>query len=313
MELYGACPITTNSGRGETPDLLFASDNYRIRSDMWSSTVVDVGSGPRKSKYFGTPIKRKGDFLSRPRFLKTPRKLNIHSSSRGTDSERTSNDPPSSVIPNTFSLISLYVLESVRANASSAKVQEIVSSDPPENLQVSEAVCPSVFFSNFFKGERSRPSVPTIGDILSDSDPSFALKQALAGDLTFGPPEDYEAFEVTDIVEHGRQGVHFLHMLLRKCNSTVKEKDGLIAQVSRMAEEKQKLLVENSKLLTKNSKLMTRISYLTSKETTIVEETRIREVVERRVAELEKENGILELHLEEFKSDFESARDEIEI
>ncbi|KAK2651733.1 hypothetical protein Ddye_011589 [Dipteronia dyeriana] len=66
----------------------------------------------------------------------------------------------------------------------------------------------------------------------------------------------------------------------------MKERDGLISQVAMMVEEKQKLLAGNSKLL---------------------------ERAEQQVAELEKLKGILKLHLEEFKSDFESARDEIGI
>ncbi|KAK0591895.1 hypothetical protein LWI29_009947 [Acer saccharum] len=102
--------------------------------------------------------------------------------------------------------------------------------------------------------EASRHPAPTTRDVLLDtdpSDPSFALKLALACDLTFGPLEYCKAFDVIDIVKHGRQA--------------------------------------------------------------IVEEIKKSEGAEQRVAELEKQKRVLEIFLGEFKSNFESALDEIGI
>ncbi|KAI9199146.1 hypothetical protein LWI28_028256 [Acer negundo] len=117
-------------------------------------------------------------------------------------------------------------------------------------------------------------------DLIEDSDsqvPAFGCYchwvRYWARQFDFRPIDDYEAFEVTDIVENGRHCLHFLSMLSRKHDSVVKERDSLIAQVARLTEENQKLLANNSKLLT-------RIFDLTIKETTFAEETIKHEGVE---------------------------------
>ncbi|KAK0570880.1 hypothetical protein LWI29_007909 [Acer saccharum] len=61
-------------------------------------------------------------------------------------------------------------------------------------------------------------------------DPSVALRWAMTGELSFGSTEDFEAFNADNMVDQGEKSLHYLTMLLRKCDLAVKDRERLTGQ-----------------------------------------------------------------------------------
>ncbi|KAK0570458.1 hypothetical protein LWI29_001448 [Acer saccharum] len=118
----------------------------------------------------------------------------------------------------------------------------------------------------------------------------------MTGELSFGSTEDFEAFNAGNMVDQGEKSLHYLTMLLRKCDLAVKDRERLTGQVSRLVKEKGKLLVDNAKLLA-------------SQRSALATEKMKNE--ERWMAALEKQRDSLEFRLKDYESNFETAKTEI--
>ncbi|KAK0573731.1 hypothetical protein LWI29_012642 [Acer saccharum] len=176
----------------------------------------------------------------------------------------------------------------------------------PEQLSAQNVTRPLATLSSFFGGEGSTRPAPvemTVSLMLDPDrlDPSVALHWAITGELTFGPVEDFEAFDVENVFDQGQRSLHFLIMLLRRCDSAVRDRHKLTMQVNRLVEEKSKLLADNAKLLASHGRALA------------TEKKKKNEESACRVAALEKQRDFLEFCLKNYTSDFELAKTEISV
>ncbi|KAK0576702.1 hypothetical protein LWI29_022053 [Acer saccharum] len=191
----------------------------------------------------------------------------------------------------------------IATDGSSKKIQKDTASVLPEQIVVPKVARPSATLSGFFGGEGSAGQAPAeaTGSLLSEPDrldPSVALRWAMTGELSFGSTEDFEAFNAGSMVDQGQKSLHFLTMLLRKCDLAVKDREKLTGQVSRLVEEKGKLLADNAKLLA-------------SQMSALAVEKMKNEESARRIAALEKQRDSLEFCLKDYESNFETAKVEL--
>ncbi|KAK0596380.1 hypothetical protein LWI29_015145 [Acer saccharum] len=122
----------------------------------------------------------------------------------------------------------------------------------------------------------------------------------MAGELTFGLVGDFKAFNANNVADQGQRSLHFLTMLLRKCDLAVKDRERLTGQVNRIVEEKSKLLADNAMLLANHG-------------SALATEKRKNEESARRVVAIEKQRDSLEFRLKNYKSDFEMDKTEVGI
>ncbi|KAK0571258.1 hypothetical protein LWI29_013306 [Acer saccharum] len=167
----------------------------------------------------------------------------------------------------------------IATDGSSEKIRKDTASVLPEQIVVPKVGRPSAMLSGFFGGEGSARQAPAeaIGSLLSELDrldPSVALHWAMTGELSFGSTEDFEAFNAGSMVDQGQKSLHFLTMLLRKCDLAVKDKRNLPGnQGSALAVEKMK-----------------------------------NEESARRIAALEKQRDSLEFRLKDYELIFETTK-----
>ncbi|KAK0595161.1 hypothetical protein LWI29_004102 [Acer saccharum] len=178
----------------------------------------------------------------------------------------------------------------------------LTGSEPIDSIFKGLGTIPEWETSKVAVAGSTRPApVEAIRSLLSNPDrldPLVTLRWAMTGELTFGPVEDFEAFDMENVFDQGQRSLHFLTMLLRRCDSAVKDRHRLTMQVNRLVEEKSKLLADNAKLLASHG-------------SALAAEKKKNEESARRVASIEKQRDSLEFRLKNYKTDFEVAKTEI--
>ncbi|KAK0590948.1 hypothetical protein LWI29_033508 [Acer saccharum] len=232
--------------------------------------------------------KRKMEDLLVPKRPKKSRTLIVPLQSKKGSSELTGSNPIDSVFRDLDPLLEQKSSKVVVA-CSPTHFQDSDFFVLPDQSSGQNVLHPSATLSGFFGGEgSSRPApVEATRSLLSDLDhldPSVALRWAMTGELTFGLARDFESFEKDDMTDQCQRSLHFLTMLLRKCDLAVKDREKLTRQVNRLVEEKTKLLADNAKLLASHGNAL-------------ATEKKKNEESSHLVATLEKQRDSLNFHL----------------
>ncbi|KAK0575592.1 hypothetical protein LWI29_003342 [Acer saccharum] len=270
-----------------------------------AATVSTTGTDAptrRLSGPTGNLRKIKWKLPSGPKGPKVPRTLSVPSKSQKGSSELTDSEPIDSIFKDLGTILEWEVSKIV-TNGSSKKIQKDTTSSLPEQTLVPNVTRPSATLSGFFsvKGSAHQAPAEATGSLLSELnrlDSSVALRWAMTGKLSFGSAKDFEAFNAGNMVDQGQKSLHFLTILLRKCDLVVKDRERLTGHVSRLVEEKGKLLADNAKLLASHG------GALAAKKMKNEENA-------RRIAALEKQRDSLEFRLKDYESNFEMAKTEI--
>ncbi|KAK0581838.1 hypothetical protein LWI29_018573 [Acer saccharum] len=185
-----------------------------------SDALVRALSGPT-----GNLQKRKWKVPPGSKGPKVPRTLSIPSKSQKGSSELTGSEPIDSIFKD-LGPIPEWEASKIATDGSSEIIRKDTASVLLEQIVVPKMAHPSATLSGFFGGEGSARQAPAkaIGSLLSEPDsldPSVALRWAMTGELSFESTEDFEAFNASSMVGQGQKSLHFLTMLLRKCDLAV--------------------------------------------------------------------------------------------
>ncbi|KAK0574252.1 hypothetical protein LWI29_020431 [Acer saccharum] len=165
---------------------------------------------------------------------KVPRTLSVPSKSQKGSSELTGSEPIDSIFKD-LGTIPKWEVSKIVEDGSSGKIRKDTASSLPEQILAPNVTHPSATLLGFFSGEGSarQALVEATGSLLSEPnclDPSVALHWAMTGELSFRSAEDFEAFNPGNMVDQGQRSLHFLTMLLRKCDLAMKDRERLTGQ-----------------------------------------------------------------------------------